>query len=200
MAYIYRSLTPEERAEVIRQRLEQGYPLHAPPHPFRMAGYYLVTASNFEHKHIMELPQRKTDFETRLLAALQDSQAGIVGWVVLSNHYHVLVGVETLDIVSIILKQLHGATSREWNLADNLTGKRRVWYRFADRMIRNEAHYYQALNYIHINPVKHGYVKSPYDWFWSSLAIYLDEKGRDWLREQWEAHPPGDFGKRWDND
>ena len=67
-------------------------------------------------------------------------------------------------------------------------------------MIRNEAHYYQALNYIHINPVKHGYVKSPYDWIWSSLAIYVDEKGRDWLREQWEAHPPGDFGKRWDND
>ncbi len=216
MPYEYRRLTPEEREEVLRQRRERGYPLHAPPHPFRQAGRFLLTAANFEHAAIMASSDRRTEFETRLLAALrvdsndrsnglphvgasQGRYAEVYGWVILPNHYHALVGVESLELVSTALKQLHGATSREWNLADEETGKRQVWYKFSDRMIRNDAHFNQALNYIHFNPVKHGYVGDPYEWPWSSLHNYFETRGRDWLREQWAAHPPGDFGKGWDD-
>jgi putative transposase len=68
-------------------------------------------------------------------------------------------------------------------------------------MIRGDAHFYVALNYVHINPVKHGYVSDPYDWPWSSLCTYAEAEGygRKWLRGQWKAHPPGDFGKGWDD-
>ncbi len=199
MAYRYRELTPEEREEVLRQRRGRGYPLHAPPHPFRQAGYYLVTAANFEHAPIMSTPERRTDFETRLLAAMQAIQADTVGWVVLPNHYHILVGVPSLDLVSTALKQLHGVTSREWNLSDGRIGQRRVWYKFADRLIRNEAHHFRALNYIHYNPVKHGYLDEPYNWPWSSIHNYCDTQGREALRQMWKTYPPGDFGAGWDD-
>ncbi len=108
-------------------------------------------------------------------------------------------GVKSLNDVSAALKQLHGTTSREWNLADGLTGKRRVWYKFTDRLIRDEKHFFTALNYIHYNPVKHGYASDPYEWLWSSVHNYLDTQGREWLREKWRANPPGDFGKGWDD-
>ena len=49
----------------------------------------------------------------------------------------------------------------------------------------------QAFNYIHFNPVKHGYVKTPYEWMWSSLALYEQDFGREWLRERWAKFPPG---------
>jgi putative transposase len=201
MAYEYRNLTPEEREEVLRQRKERGYPLHAPPHPFREAGRYFITAANYEHAHIMAAPDRRTEFEARLLAVLREIEAEVFGWVILSNHYHVEVGIESLDFVSAALKELHGTTSREWNLADGQTGQRRVWYKFRDRMIRNDAHFYQALNYIHINPVKHGYVQDVYDWPWSSVFNYADgaEYGREWLRVKWKDYPPNDFGKGWDD-
>jgi len=199
MPYEYRTLTPEQREELERQRKALGFPLHAPPHPFREAGYYLITAANFEHAHIMFAPERRTEFERRIVAALQEIQADIVGWTILANHYHVLVGVESLDQMSAALKQLHGVTSREWNLADALTGKRRVWYKFADRVIRDTAHYFRALNYIHFNPVKHGYAVDAYDWPWSSLSLYLEDQGSDWLREKLRIFPPGDFGKGWDD-
>jgi putative transposase len=200
MAYRYRQLTLEEREEILRQRRERGYPLHAPPHPFRQAGYYLITAANFEHVPIMAAPARRTEFEARLLEAMQGIQADVVGWVVLPNHYHVLVGVESLDWVSAALKGLHGSTSREWNVADGQTGKRRVWYKFTDRMIRAEAHYYRALNYIHYNPVKHKYLTDPYEWPWSSVHNYFDTRGREWLRQTWKVYPPGDFGEGWDDE
>jgi hypothetical protein len=35
MPYEYSKLSPEEREELLRIRRERGYPLHAPPHPYR---------------------------------------------------------------------------------------------------------------------------------------------------------------------
>lgn len=175
------------------------YPLHAPPHPYRESGYYLLTAANYEHAWVMETPDRRTEFETRLLKAFHEIEAEVAGWVILANHYHILAGVGSLEQVSATLKQLHGATSYEWNQADGLTGKRKVWYKFADRMIRGDAHYYKALNYIHYNPVRHEYVEHAFDWQWSSLGMYYEDHGQDWLREKWKAHPPEkDYGKGWD--
>ena len=66
--------------------------------------------------------------------------------------------------------------------------------------IRNDAHFYCALNYMHYNPVKHGYASDSYEWPWSSLTNYLDARGREWLRDAWKAYRPGDdFGKGWDD-
>lgn len=167
---------------------EKYYPLHAPPHPFRDAGRYLISAANFEHVAIMALPDRRTEFEARLLAIMDEIRAEVYAWGVLPNHYHILLGVDSLDLVSAALKQLHGATSREWNLADGQTGQRRVWYKFTDRMIRNDAHFYCTLNYVHYNPVKHGDTTDPYEWPWSSLTNHLDARGREWLRETWKLY------------
>jgi putative transposase len=199
VAYEYRKLSPEERESVVRQRMARGYPLHAPPHPFRDAGQYLLTAANFEHAAIMASSDRRTEFEGGLLEVMKEVQAIVYAWVILINHYHILVGVEMLDAVSRALQQLHGSTSREWNLADGLTGKRRVWYKFSDRVIRNDAHFYRAVNYLHYNPVKHGLITDPYDWPWSSLHNYLANNGREWLRKTWKDYPPSDFGKGWDD-
>jgi putative transposase len=142
--------------------------------------------------------ERRTDFESLLLAALRDLQAQIFSWVILSNHYHVLLGIENLDPLSTVLKKLHGSTAREWNLADGVQGTRRVWYRYNDRKIRGDRHFYRALNYVHYNPVKHGYVASVYDWPWSSVHSYLEVQGRDWLREHWQRFRPDYIGRGWD--
>ena len=201
MPYEYRKLSPKEREEIVHYRSERGYPLHAPPHPFREAGAYLISAANFEHKAVMKSPERRTEFEMQLLNTLHEIAEDVIAWVILQNHYHFLVYVQALDHISAALKQLHGTTSREWNIEDGLTGKRRVWYKFADTYIRNEAHLHLAFNYIHYNPVKHGYVTDPYDWHWSSLSLYYDDKGQNWLREHWKSYtPPPDFGNGWDDD
>ncbi len=196
-AYEYRRLSLEERESVVQQRRERGYPHHAPPHPFRHAGHYFITAANYEHNNVMASADRRTEFEEQLLTHLAEIGAELGAWVILPNHYHVEVGVESLDTVSQVLQHLHGVTARAWNLSDGVTGRRRVWYRFQDRVIRDEAHYHRAINYIHYNPVKHGYVDSPYDWPWSSLETYEATYGRDWLRAQWKRYAPRDDAQDW---
>lgn len=192
MSYEYRHMTPEERAAILEERRQRGYPLHSPPHPYHETGWYCITATNYEHVHVMASSNRLTAFENQLLSELADIQAEIGGWTILTNHYHFLVDVQSLEHISIALKHLHGTTARARNLEDGLTGRRKVWYKFRDRYIRNERHYYHALNYIHYNAVKHGYVESPYDWPWSSTHPYVDAYGREWLREKWLKHPVGD--------
>lgn len=194
MPYDYRRMRPDERAAAVDERRRRGYPLHGPPHPYREAGWYCITAVNYEHDHVMWSPDRLTAFEDQLLLEVADAGAEIGGWVVLTNHYHFLVGVESLDQISAALQHLHGSTSRQWNVEDGLTGKRKVWYRFQDRCIRSERQYYHALNYVHCNAVKHGYVDGPYDWPWSSLHVYYETRGRTWLRERWVDSP---VGKGW---
>lgn len=201
MPYEYRKLSLKEREELVRYRSQKGYPLHAPPHPFREAGAYLITAANFEHRAIMGLPQRRTEFESRLLNSIKEIVDNLIAWVVLPNHYHILAIVQSLDHISEALKHLHGITSREWNIEDNLTGKRRVWYKFVDTYIRDDAQLHIAFNYIHYNPAKHAYVSDPYDWPWSSLEMYYEDQGLDWLQKQWQTYkPPADFGRGWDDD
>ncbi len=199
MPYEYYRLTPEEREEVVRQRRKRGYPLHAPPHPLRGEHCYLLSAANYRHARIMAAPERRTDLEDCLLRALSIVHAEVIAWVVLPNHYHALVNVGSLASISSALQDVHGVTARNWNLADEKTGKRRVWYRFTDRAIRNESHLLATLNYIHYNPVKHGYVEDAYEWPWSSLQGYLEAHGREWLRATWRANPPGDMGRGWDD-
>lgn len=198
MPYEYNKLSQKERDELVKTRRQRGYPLHGPPHPFRMAGYYLITAANYNHIEIMLSPQRRDCLEKRLMEALSDVNAELCGWVILANHYHFLAGVKSLEQISSTLKRLHNGTSFEWNREDGLTGSRRVWYRFSDRYIRNDQQYYQSLNYIHYNPCKHGYVQDPYEWKWSSLDWYYGTQGREWLCDRWKEYPIKGFGEGWD--
>lgn len=190
MAYDYRKMSLEEREELVRVRKANGYPLHSPPHLIREQGYYLITAACYEHAAIMSLSKRRSEFESRILSSLQTSDIQISAWVILPNHYHILIGVTDFEKIPVFIKKLHNGTSYEWNREDNCSGKRKVWFHYLDRFIRDEPQYFQAINYIHFNPVKHAYVEDPFHWHWSSLNLYYENNGRDWLRQTWINFPP----------
>ena len=191
MPYDYHKMSPEERAAVLSTRRQAGHPLHAPPHPYRGGGCFFITAANYRHRHILSTSARLGEFEERLLSRLREADVDLRGWVILTNHYHFLVAVESLDQISAALQHVHGSTSREWNMEDGLTGSRRVWYKFRDEYVRGEPDYNRALNYIHYNPVKHGHAETPYAWPWSSIHLYFETYGRPWLRQRWTEHFPG---------
>lgn len=197
MPYEYRRMTPEQREEVVRLRATRGYPLHAPPHPLNEKTYYLLTAANFEHRHLMASAERRAEFQKFILEKFQEAGVEINAWVFLANHYHLLTYVPIFPKLSLLFNRLHGATSHQWNLEDNQVG-RKVWYKFNDRMIRSEGHYFTTLNYIHYNPVRHGYTKRMDEWEWSSFHWYLEEMGRDWLVEIWKKYPLKNYGDKWD--
>ena len=142
-------------------------------------------------------PGRLKWFEQELLGHLQQQSLKVAAWVVLPNHYHVLVKIPEMKDFSKAQGELHGRTSFEINSEDN-ERDRQVWYRCSDRFMRSERHYFTTLNYIHNNPVKHGYVDKWGDWAYSSFHWYLENKGRDWLIELWREYPVLNYGDKWD--
>ena len=195
--YRYRTLTPEQKAEVLRYRRLMGYPLHSPPHLHKVDGWFLITAATYEHKRHFCTEDAQAWLLSELLKELQVADIPCRGWVVLPNHYHILVQCRPLSVISQPLRRVHARTARELNRREGLMG-RRVWYRFSDRQIRNERHYYTTLNYIHYNPTKHGYVPKPLDWACSSVHWYLEHFGIEWLRDLWREYPVRNYGKGWD--
>ncbi len=65
-----------------------------------------------------------------------------------------------------------------------------IWQRrFWEHMIRNEDDFGKHFDYIHYNPVKHGYVENPRDWKWSTFHRYVKLQ---WYDSDWgETKPSG---------
>ena len=195
--YEYRRLTPEQRRQLVQERLERGNPPHQPPHPVRDQTLYLLTAACYEHVHHLHSPERRQAVLDLLFEQFIEHGMEMFAWAVLTNHYHVVVHVTAFDVLGDIFRRVHGRMSHAWNQEDGVRG-RKVWYRYADRAMRSEGHYYTTLNYVHYNPVKHGLVDSPYDWPWSSVHWYLEHNGRTWLRDLWQRYPIREYGESWD--
>jgi putative transposase len=196
--YDYRRMAPEERRAVAEARQRQGYPWHQPPHPeTEHATFRLVSAACFEHAPRLSTPERLGQFEAELLGLFARLGTPCAAWVVQPNHYHALVRIEDFKAFSLELGRLHGRSAYRLNAEDNSRG-RKVWFRSQDRCMRSDRHYFTTLNYVHHNPVHHGYVRTWQEWPWSSCHWYLDTVGRDWLVGLWKEYPLRDYGRKWD--
>jgi len=195
--YEYRRLTSVERKSLVASRIQQGYPWHSPPHYESNDDFSIITAACYELQCFLNTPCRLQWFEKQLLDTLTEIQGECAAWCVLPNHYHVLFKIDDMKQMSKGIGRLHGRTSFQMNKEDDARG-RQVWCRFQDRLMRSERHFHTTLNYIHNNPVKHGYVKKWQDWPFSSVHWYLAEKGRNWLLDAWLNYPVLDYGREWD--
>jgi putative transposase len=197
--YAWRQMSAQERTEVLAARLRAGRAWHRPPH-FRADGpaWFHVSAACYEHApHIGQTPQRMDAFADSLLAACAELRADVAAWCLLPNHYHLLARTPDLRAISRELGRLHGRASHDWN-QEQATKGRRVFHGASDRRIRSDEHHWATLNYIHHNPVRHGYVTRWQDWPWSSAAGFLRAVGRAEAQRIWRTFPLLDYGAGWD--
>ncbi|MBI4470973.1 MAG: transposase [Acidobacteria bacterium] len=197
--YDWRRMTGEDRARVLETRRARHQPWHSPPHWEHLGEHrYLISAACYEHAPIIgKSPDRMTECEAELLRICREFCTEIHGWCILPNHDHLLVRTERITELLYELGQFHGRSSFAWNGEDDTRG-RKVWCNCFERRIRSERHFWASLNYVHHNPVHHGYVKSWSDWPWSSAAEFLRQVGRDKAMKIWKRYPVLDYGKKWD--
>ena len=197
--YRWRKLSVEDQAALLQYRQRLSRPWHSPPHFIEGPALFHLPAACYEHASIIgSSPARMQAFSADLLSTLAGAGVTTHAWCLLPNHYHVLVHVPDLKPVTTALGRLHGRTSYAWNGEDALRG-RRVWCAPADRAIRNNAHFWATLNYIHHNPVRHGQVDHWQDWPFSSAADYLAAVGREEAVRVWREFPILDYGAGWDD-
>jgi putative transposase len=196
--YRWRSLTPEQRGEVLEYRQRHRLPWHSPPHYAGDSGEYLLTAACYRHHPIIRATaERMAGFESELLDVLQLGAHQTFAWVVLPNHYHALVQAPDIRGLLKAVGQLHGRTSFRWNAEEDPRG-RQVWCRSAETAIKSEGHFWATMNDVLNHAVRHRYVKRWQDWPYSSADHYLTEVGREEAERRWREYPVLSYGEDWD--
>jgi putative transposase len=92
------------------------------------------------------------------------------GWSVrtyclMTNHYHLLITID--QGLSDGMRELNGGFSSYTNAKNDLDGhlfKNRFWY----EPIESEAHLFETLRYVVLNPLRAGICAAPEEWRWSS--------------------------------
>ncbi|HEU5116939.1 MAG TPA: transposase [Isosphaeraceae bacterium] len=105
--------------------------------------------------------------------------------VVLWDHLHCLWTLPPGDAnYSDRWRRIKAAFSRSWcgeggperpqDHSRSKKGERGIWQRrFWEHVVQDEADLERHCDYIHYNPIKHGYVKYPGDWAWSSFQRFV---------------------------
>ncbi len=198
--YEWRKLTTKQCEKLLASRQKNHRPWHSPPHfESDTPQCFHLSAACYEHSpFIGGTSSRMGAFESKLIEVLSGGDRILHAWCLLPNHWHALVRTDALKELVREIGKMHGRASFHWNDEDGARG-RTCWHRCADRRIRSDRHFYVAMNYIHHNPVKHGYAERWEQWPFSSAADYLAQVGRDDVLRQWQKYPVLEMGKEWDD-
>ena len=197
--YRWRKMTRDQQEEELLRRKLANRPKHSPPHYADGHRLLLITATCFEHQPFIGRTAERMDwFADILLAACKTNSDRLDAWVVLPNHYHVVVLTSAGRSLLKELGKVHGRASFRWNAEDQTRG-RKVWFNLLDRPIATEGYHLAAIQYVHHNPVKHGHAAKWDEWKWSSATEYLELIGREEALRRWREYPLLNFGRGWDD-
>jgi len=148
-------------------------------------------------EHIDEL--RKAFRETR-----RNHPVTIDAMVILPNHLHTIWTMPEGDAnFATRWRLIKSAFSRSLPTGERISdsrvakGERRIWQRrYWEHTIRDESDFARRIDYVHINPVKHGYVTRVSDWPYSSFhrMVKLGVYPEDWAGDV--SSDGGTFGER----
>ena len=148
---------------------------------WHQGGTYFFTVNLLQRKgndllvrHIQEL--RKAIKEVKARHPFR-----IHGWVVLPEHLHCVIELppDDADYATrlMLIKMRFSKALPKTERRSTIRVKRRergIWQRrYWEHLIRDEADYRAHLDYIHYNPVKHGWVKQVKDWPYSTFHHWV---------------------------
>jgi putative transposase len=152
-------------------------------------GSYFFTVSLAERNS--DVLVRNIDVLRAVLGHVKNAHPfAVVAMVVLPEHLHAIWRLPPGDAnYPMRWSLIKAGFSRRLNKGESIGASRKVrrergiWQRrYWEHQIRDETDLAHHVDYIHYNPVKHGFVTRPVDWPHSTLHGYIDRKmvSKDW--------------------
>ena len=145
---------------------------------------HFVTFSCYPRRPLLETHHAQPLFEWALEQARIHYGLGVLGYVIMPEHVHLLVSEPERGNLATALKAMKQSVARR------LVGRgQHFWQeRYYDFNVRTGKKRIEKLRYMHRNPVKRGLVDKPEDWPWSSFRHYATgEEGVVELESPWTA-------------
>jgi len=127
---------------------------------------YFVTAVTYNRMPI--LVEEIGIFRALIKSKILEKRSNVIALCVLPDHFHMMIDPQRNDL-SLLIKSFELSFSKLYMYKHDLK-KHRIWqYRFWDHIIRDQRDMNNHINYIHYNPVKHGFTCNPFEWQYSSI-------------------------------
>jgi len=137
--------------------------------PLRLAfagGVYHVTARGNERKPIVRNDADRARFVDTLAAMVEQYGVLCHAWVLMDNHYHLLLETPTPNL-SRAVRHLNGVYTQSFNRRHGRVGHL-FQGRFKAIVVEKESYLLELCRYVVLNPVRAGVVKTPGAYPWSS--------------------------------
>jgi len=167
-------------------------------HHYGQNHLHFITASTYRRARLFDSNRFRSHFVQTLGQLRRQQRFRLLGWVLMPEHFHLLLWPSTRSNPSQIVQSLKERTAKfalsqlrqnaahPWcaRMLEKLAlpetvhrpSTHRVWQRrFYDLNVWSEKKRLEKLNYMHGNPVKRGLVPSPDQWPWSSFRFYYLE-------------------------
>ena len=151
---------------------------------------HFITCSCYHRQPVLAAPRRRDLLLDIMEEVRQAYQFVVVGYVVMPEHFHLLISEPDIGDPSTVMKVLKMRFARHlhkdeshsfaYNAKEWGTPLELVWQkRFYDFNVRSDKKRIEKLKYMHRNPLRRGLVSDPEQWPWSSFRSYLyGETGR----------------------
>ncbi len=161
-------------------------------HRYYGAGYlHFITTSCYRRKPLLGNEHNRDLFLRVLEDVRRRYHFAVIGYVIMPEHVHMLLGEPERDNPSVVMQALkqvftqrllgrmRRSDSRQGLLWDKALEAGHVWQRrFYDFVVFTEHKRAEKLEYMHQNPVQRGLVLEPGQWAWSSFRHYkFGERG-----------------------
>jgi len=145
---------------------------------------HYITCSCYQRKPFLGSASRRDLFLKIFEQVRQKYEFQVVGYVVMPEHIHLLIGEPDDGSVAVLMQVLKQRVSRQCrsrarSRSPQDTVPPAFWHtRSYDFNVFSQKKVIEKLDYIHWNPVKRGLAASPEQWRWSSYRYYaLGEEG-----------------------
>jgi putative transposase len=140
-------------------------------------GTYFFTVNCLKRNNNDLLVKHIEDLKEAIAKVKRTHTFKIHGWVVLPDHMHCVMELPEGDSDFAtrwrLIKMLFSRSVGKDEYISEIRQQRRergLWQRrYWEHLIRDEADYQAHMDYVHINPVKHGLVKRVKDWPYSTF-------------------------------
>ena len=132
---------------------------------------HFITCSCYQRRPELESGERRDLFLRVLERARQKYRFVVAGYVVMPEHFHLLITEPEVGDPSVVMKVVKERFTKLLHHGGMRTGP--IWQkRFYDFNVCSTEKRIEKLRYMHRNPVKRGLAEKPEDWRWSSFRAY----------------------------
>lgn len=175
--------------------VKKSYKEYFPPHIYQDNTIYFITARTIDKIKFFDTDDKKKILLKCFLYAKHKFKINIYAYVFLDNHYHIIIKIQNKFWLPKFIKLLHGQSAIILNKSQNIPN-RKIWTNYFDRCIRSKKDFWTRFNYIHNNPIKHGYIKNPESlnkYKVSSYNQWIEKNDKEWMASCFAQYPVIDF-------